>query len=46
MNAVVVVIGVENPAVGRLENVLKRRRERERNPGDFEMVVIIIIIII
>jgi hypothetical protein len=29
MNAVVVVVGVENPAVGRLENVLKRRRERE-----------------
>ncbi len=31
MNAVFVVVGVENPAVGRLENVLKRRRgERER----------------
>jgi hypothetical protein len=27
MNAVVVVVGVKNPAVGRLENVLKRRRE-------------------
>jgi hypothetical protein len=33
MNAVVVVIGVENPAVGRLENVLKRRREREKSRG-------------